>query len=269
MLAVNPPITYTPQNGGYGLGTTNYVFCKGITDAWCSRGGMMGGPLMPAGVIPLGKPPTTTMQGNVPACERGMFDMLFCVNAKRISDGLSNTIAMGEGATGGKWLLTSYIGPPALNQRYTPAGLSQLGTQYTAFQAWASAESSYKSLALIIPLWASNIMACTLEPLNKTPVTNSEANNLASALNNCAKSSYTNANPASPNAVFSPTTANFPFESFAGQHVSSNFRSDHPGGGNFLFADSSVHFLQDSIDMATYQRLSTIAGNDVTVIPDQ
>ena len=33
------------------------------------------------------------------------------------------------------------------------------------------------------------------------------------------------------------------------------FRSRHPGGTNFLFADGSVHFIQESIDMRTYQLL--------------
>lgn len=34
------------------------------------------------------------------------------------------------------------------------------------------------------------------------------------------------------------------------------FRSQHPGGGMFTFADGSVHFLSETIDMDTYQNLS-------------
>ena len=33
------------------------------------------------------------------------------------------------------------------------------------------------------------------------------------------------------------------------------FKSLHGSGVNFVFCDGSVHFLQDSIDYATYQRL--------------
>ncbi|WP_197526780.1 DUF1559 domain-containing protein [Pirellulimonas nuda] len=38
------------------------------------------------------------------------------------------------------------------------------------------------------------------------------------------------------------------------------FKSRHPGGANFVFADGSTHFLTDSIDYTTYQRLG--ARND-------
>jgi prepilin-type N-terminal cleavage/methylation domain-containing protein/prepilin-type processing-associated H-X9-DG protein len=37
--------------------------------------------------------------------------------------------------------------------------------------------------------------------------------------------------------------------------VSWGFKSNHTNGANFLFADGSVHFLQQSIDHGTYQRL--------------
>jgi prepilin-type N-terminal cleavage/methylation domain-containing protein/prepilin-type processing-associated H-X9-DG protein len=40
------------------------------------------------------------------------------------------------------------------------------------------------------------------------------------------------------------------------------FGSHHPGGGQFAFADGHVEFVADSIESATYQALSTIAGAD-------
>jgi prepilin-type processing-associated H-X9-DG protein len=43
----------------------------------------------------------------------------------------------------------------------------------------------------------------------------------------------------------------------------SNFRSAHPGGCNFLMGDGSVAFINESIDMITYQARSTIAGEEV------
>jgi prepilin-type N-terminal cleavage/methylation domain-containing protein/prepilin-type processing-associated H-X9-DG protein len=42
-----------------------------------------------------------------------------------------------------------------------------------------------------------------------------------------------------------------------------SFRSRHPGGLQFAFADGTVHFIQQSIALTTYRALSTIAGNEV------
>ncbi len=41
------------------------------------------------------------------------------------------------------------------------------------------------------------------------------------------------------------------------------FRSLHPGGANFAMGDGSVRFIKESIDLATYRKLATRAGNEV------
>lgn len=41
------------------------------------------------------------------------------------------------------------------------------------------------------------------------------------------------------------------------------FGSRHPGGAHFLYADASVHFLQETIELALYQSLATRAGGEV------
>jgi len=42
---------------------------------------------------------------------------------------------------------------------------------------------------------------------------------------------------------------------FANWQTSQGFKSLHPGGANFLLCDGSVHFISQTIDYATYQRL--------------
>jgi prepilin-type processing-associated H-X9-DG protein len=42
------------------------------------------------------------------------------------------------------------------------------------------------------------------------------------------------------------------------------FRSRHPGGANFGFADGSVKFVKDSVNYQVYRALGTRNGGEVT-----
>jgi prepilin-type N-terminal cleavage/methylation domain-containing protein/prepilin-type processing-associated H-X9-DG protein len=46
-------------------------------------------------------------------------------------------------------------------------------------------------------------------------------------------------------------------------HAAAGFKSEHPGGVQFLFCDGSVHFLKESIDRAIYAALGSKAGGEV------
>jgi len=43
-----------------------------------------------------------------------------------------------------------------------------------------------------------------------------------------------------------------------------SFRSRHTGGGNFAFADGSVKFITEAIDLNLYRNLATISGGEAT-----
>jgi len=46
-------------------------------------------------------------------------------------------------------------------------------------------------------------------------------------------------------------------------YTNTGFKSHHPGGANFVFADGSVHFLKQTINMLTYCGLGSRAGGEV------
>jgi prepilin-type processing-associated H-X9-DG protein len=259
---VNPWITqYNNMNGtnwkSYRVyGGTTYAFCKGVTDAWCGVQRSPNGPILPPA------PP------EVPTCERGMFDFLWAVPIRKISDGTANTIAVGESAYGPAWPVTAPVpggtqkNPPipwpyGVNRNLLPMTTGGIGR--VAQQAWLASEPSLKTIYNINSLAGGNIMACTLEPMNKSPVTGGIADDgkLLSNVNGCLKSL--------PSAPGTNTMTSTPTQ--GGTHNAPNFRSDHSTGGNFLFADGSVHFLNETMDLLTYQQLSTMMGGESAPIP--
>ena len=48
-----------------------------------------------------------------------------------------------------------------------------------------------------------------------------------------------------------------------GSYFARGFKSKHPGGGNFCFADGSVKFIKNSIDPYTYNAIGSRAGGEV------
>ncbi len=47
-----------------------------------------------------------------------------------------------------------------------------------------------------------------------------------------------------------------------------SFRSAHGGGLHFAYADGSVHFISDSIDLLVYRAMATIVGGETVIAPD-
>jgi prepilin-type N-terminal cleavage/methylation domain-containing protein/prepilin-type processing-associated H-X9-DG protein len=129
---------------------------------------------------------------------RGLFSRLgvFTVNFPMITDGLSNTLLIGE----------SII----LEQTFLYTSVQQWVIA-TGKIGWAAADGGNSHCTTIIPI---------NYPINSNDV-------------GCGD----------------------PAHSVSEWAVGTGFKSKHPGGANFAFADGSVHFIQQSIDMRTYQLL--------------
>jgi len=57
--------------------------------------------------------------------------------------------------------------------------------------------------------------------------------------------------------------ASTPIDPTAAGNYTSNFRTDHPGGGKFVYADGHVGTVTDGVALAVYQAMSTKAGSEV------
>jgi prepilin-type N-terminal cleavage/methylation domain-containing protein/prepilin-type processing-associated H-X9-DG protein len=47
-----------------------------------------------------------------------------------------------------------------------------------------------------------------------------------------------------------------------------SFHSQHSGGANFCFADGTVRFVEESINLQTYRALATITGGEAVTLPN-
>ncbi len=235
------PYVYEPLKGPLGnnrnanFGTTDYAYCKGNTDAYCVD--------MKSIVPGLGS--LEVKPGPVRRDLNGIFNLAWGASIKKISDGTSKTIAMGEASGDPRWKVCHL------------RGCTQLAPGYENSYAWfpwiAGQPNSTSYYGQLGPL--ASIFAATVEPMNKNPVTDSFI----------SSSTLTSLNPAL--ACADSRGAPYTYPDATGTNVgtnsASNFRSDHAGGCNFLMADGSATFLPESIDMVVYQAKSTIAGGEV------
>jgi len=204
-LAASGAGNMTTFNGLFGA--LDYILCSGISDALCLDPQV------------------------VPTWERGMFAFNLMNTAQAITDGLSNTFMMGEGAQGTKFPLkkalndtTGYVNP-VTQQQYYPQW------------AWIAGEVNTQAFLLLAAnqFYVGGPFGCTVMPLNQVPVVQTLANNNAVTINSKASG-------------YSPQACSSSAAGPAGTHLVSGFRAAHTGGGNFLMADGSVRFIQNSID---------------------
>lgn len=205
----------------YGL--TEYAYCMGATDAFCAREGMKA--------------------GEIPTSQQGMFNLVWGASIRQITDGTSNTIAMGEASADPRWKVCHLAGCTEEGIAATPGGDARV-----VGMGWIVGEpNSTLHYAALGP--RSGMYASTIEPMNKYPLTDTYVD-LPQYI-----ADYT-AFKANPGHYCRPSTE-------GGRHSASNFRSDHSGGCNFLMADSSVSFVSEGIDLAVYRARATISGDEV------
>jgi prepilin-type N-terminal cleavage/methylation domain-containing protein/prepilin-type processing-associated H-X9-DG protein len=199
-------------NMGEMLGATDYLYSKGPNDSWC----------------------LVTASVPIPQNELGMFDLFHLIRMADVTDGASNTIAMGEGTSGPRWKICA-------ESAACSSALDDAALNYSASQAWSGAIFNTRWLQ---KHWNSSyhmtsIFGSTISPLNKSPVTETLYGDADSSQDH-------NCNPST----------------FGGPSLTSNFRSDHWGGGNFLMGDGSVKFISEQINPVVYEGASTIAGSE-------
>jgi len=161
-----------------------------------------------------------------PLTQVGMFNSFRGNRIKDVQDGTSNTMMLGEGASGGKWSIQHMnVGPTA--DPFLNGGS----------QCWLIGDFANKSAGF----FSCSTFGTTAQNarLNQNPIVDSW---------------YDDTNPLNLVNCFGnqPNIARV-----------SNFRSDHVGTCQFVFVDGSVHAINSSINLAVYQALSTIMGKEV------
>ncbi|MEM7455766.1 MAG: DUF1559 domain-containing protein [Planctomycetota bacterium] len=186
------------------FGATSYILSKGPNHHWSNV------------------PQTMT--------DRGMFDLGIEIGYNDLRDGSSNTLCLGEGATGGDWRVAT-----GGQGSVSPIATNNSGSEVIAFQAWIIPQPNstvFQSQGLPP---RTGIFGTTADPINKNPITET---------------------------LVDDGGFNGPDDGTDNDTVS-GFRSDHPGGCNFSMGDGSVQYIRENIDLAVLQGLSTIRSGEV------
>ena len=255
-VGVEVPLFYCPSNRTSGsinlnnplyvwggsmpprVGSTDYILCKGANAAIHQNAFLI--PLTARGVFNVYADASNPNFRPTDGVAGGL-----TVRLLDITDGGSNTFAIGEGAgNSARYLLremqqnnaTIVIGNKPATNPYT-------GTSILPDQAWAVA-----SIAGENNPWSASVFGVTAQ-FGMAPNPQDEPMN----------------NPLVMPSAYMDTdgTPLFSGYNLSNTQFISGFRSNHVGGCNFLFCDGSVRFVKQSVEPAVYRALSTYAGGEV------
>ena len=195
-FAILTGLTIAQGPNGTSAGTVHYLLSKGATDGWCLR---------------------PQSDNNV-----GMFALNLKTRFRDITDGSSNTLCVGEGATGNPFASVSTKANPLV----PVTNASLVG------QAWIIPRPSPLSATNGVTGTAGNF-GTTVWRMNLNPV---------------IESVYDDSDLANCNSTADST---------------SNFRSAHTGGVQFLMGDGSGRFVSENIDQGVFNALGTRGGKEV------
>lgn len=195
-----PQVDTNPILAAYPIGANiascNYLLSKGAEKEWCFA-------------------PTTIGSG--------MFGINLRTNFSNLTDGSSNTLCVGEGATGNPWKVATAAAP---NTPITTNGRVQ--------QGWIAHQPN--------PLGAQGLSGWTTGGNWGTTVYKLNKNPIIETLYDDADLGSCNTNP---------------------NDQTSNFRSFHTGGAQFLLGDGSGRFISENIDASLYNYLGGKADGQV------
>ena len=158
----------------------------------------------------------------------GMFLLNMKTTLASVRDGTSQTLMVGEGSSSKKFTVANGA---------TPTTVVQVsGANTPASALWIAPQPAADAFKAIAGASTGGNYAGTAVMLNTIPVIGNQ---------------YPFAGASTP---IDPTAAG---------NFTSNFRTDHPGGGNFVYADGHVGTVTDGVDLAIYQAMSTKAGSEV------
>lgn len=266
------PSVYAPNH---------YALNKGVSDAWCV-------PFVREAVAALNLTQVIGINSpyiNIPAEERGPFDVNSLVRDRDVLDGTSKTFLVGEAATGKQWrmctddpasgaygnapcgnpfVIPKVVGTPAkdasgqlLFYKFGWLSTGVVPRQYEAGQGSSG------------PILLGSNLCCTVWPLNMNPVASSTVDfntgDVIGSIKNLAdcRPVY---NSDSSQAALGHDSTRALNPSRSGRV--SGFHSVHPGGANFLMGDASVQFLSENMDIKNLRGLSSMAGGDTATIVD-